>query len=272
MSAPTAVASQRRPWLAISVVGTAAFAIAFFLLPSAVAEASSASGITTGSLAGRVGTAFSHWWLTSDASLPPDMAAVVSFWQVFHVTKVLVAIALLVALVATGYQVWQAWARMDGRAVRAGTAILGVLGAPLAPLTLLIVMANLQGAIAPLSSAMGLLPMDGSVAEVASVQEQFAAGTTTPVLDVLIDDFRTYHLVLVVTAGVAAALVLAADILMWVRRTRLPRTSVGLRRLTAMIAIVLPAVIPVLLFLMVVNLSTVMDTAPALAAFFAGSR
>ena len=77
---------------------------------------------------------------------------------------------------------------------------------------LLILMANIQGAISPLSSVMGLLPMDGSVPEVAEVQEQFAAGTTTPVLDALISDFRAYHAVVVVGSVIMAVVVVAADI------------------------------------------------------------
>lgn len=267
---PALARPEQSPRLATIVVSTLMLFVAFFVLPGAVASWSSSDGITTGNLAERVGAAFSQWWLSAAAPLSPSMEAVVTFWGVFHVTKALVALALVVALVLTGEQVWRAYARTPGRASRAWIAVVGIVGAPLTPLMLLILMANVQGAIAPLSSVMGLLPMDGSVQEVAQVQEQFSAGTTTPVLDTLVSDFRTYHLVVVVTAIVLAAVVVCADIALWIWRWRIPRDNHRLRRVTATVAILLPGLAPVFLLLSVINLSTVLDTAPALGAFFGG--
>lgn len=259
------------PRLTTIVASTLMLVVAFFVLPGTVARVwSSADGITTGNLAEKVGAAFSQWWLSAAAPLTPNMDAVVTFWGVFHVTKALVTVALVVALALTGAQVWQAYARASGRASRAWTAVAGIVGAPLAPLMLLILMANIQGAIAPLSSVMGLVPMDGSVREVAQVREHFSAGTTTAVLDALVSDFRTYHLVVVVTAIILAVVVVCADIALWVLRSRIPRENYRLRRVTATVAIVLPGLAPVFLLLSAINLSTVLDTAPALGAFFAG--
>jgi hypothetical protein len=259
------------PRLTTIVASTLMLVVAFFVLPGAVARVwSSADGITTGNLAERVGAAFSQWWLSAAAPLTPSMDAVVTFWGVFHVTKALVTVALVVALVLTGAQVWQAYSRASGRASRAWLALVGIVGAPLAPLMLLILMANIQGAIAPLSSVMGLMPMDGSVHEVAQVREQFSAGTTTAVLDALVSDFRTYHLVVVVTAIILAVVVVCADIALWVLRSRMPRENYRLRRVTATVAIILPGLAPVFLLLSAINLSTALDTAPALGAFFAG--
>jgi len=244
---------------------------AYFFLPGTVAAALSPAGITTGVLAETLGAAFSQWWSEAAAPLPTDMRAVVSFWGMFHVTKAVVALALLIGLLLTGHQVWRAYARVNAPAARAAIALVGIAGAPIAAFVLLIVMANIQGALAPLSSVMGLLPMDGSVPEVAQVREQFAAGTISPVLETLIGDFRAYHLALVVIAAVAAVIVMTADVVLWTRWSRMPRQDVRLRRVTATIAAVLPTFAVLLLFIMVVNLSTVADTAPALAAFFGGS-
>lgn len=273
MTYPTAPSYPRQSSrLVMTLVSTALLFVAFLLVPGMVASAwSRAEGITTGVLAQNLGVAFSQWWSSAAAPLTPDMEAVVTFWEVFHVTKTAVALALLVALLMTGHQVWKTYARSSGRAARAFTAFVGIAGAPLAPLMLLIVMANVQGALAPLSSVMGLLPMDGSVPEVAEVREHFAAGTRTPVLDVMITDFRTYHLVLVVIAAIAAVIVMAADIVLWIRRSRIPREEVRLRRVTAIVAAVVPALVPLLLFFMVLNLSTVGEAASALAAFFEGA-
>lgn len=255
----------------IIIASTMLLVGAYFFLPGTVAAALSPAGITTGVLAETLGAAFSQWWSGAAAPLTTDMRAVVSFWGMFHVTKAVVALALLIGLLLTGHQVWRAYARVNAPAARAAIALVGIAGAPIAAFVLLIVMANIQGALAPLSSVMGLLPMDGSVPEVAQVREQFAAGTISPVLETLIGDFRVYHLALVVIAAVAAVIVVTADVVLWTRWSRMPRQDVRLRRVTATIAAVLPTFAVLLLFIMVVNLSTVADTAPALAAFFGGS-
>ena len=255
----------------IIIASTMLLVGAYFFLPGTVAAALSPAGITTGVLAETLGAAFSQWWSGAAAPLTTDMRAVVSFWGMFHVTKAVVALALLIGLLLTGHQVWRAYASVNAPAARAAIALVGIAGAPIAAFVLLIVMANIQGALAPLSSVMGLLPMDGSVPEVAQVREQFAAGTISPVLETLIGDFRAYHLALVVIAAVAAVIVVAADIVLWTRWSRMPRQDVRLRRVTATIAAVLPTFAVLLLFIMVVNLSTVAATAPALAAFFGGS-
>lgn len=166
---------------------------------------------------------------------------------------------------------WKAYARTTGRAARAAIAVVGVVGAPLAPFVLLVMLANAQGAIVPLSSVMRLLPMSGAVEEVAEIREHFAAGTTTPVLDVLVADFAEYHAALVVAAAIAAVAVVVVDIALWIRWSRIPRENVRLRRVTATVAVVLPTLVPLLLFLMVVNGFTALDAAPALAAFYEGS-
>lgn len=259
------------PRSTIIIASTMLLVGAYFFLPGTVAAALSPAGITTGVLAETLGAAFSQWWSEAAAPLPTDMRAVVSFWGMFHVTKAVVALALLIGLLLTGHQVWRAYARVNAPAARAAIALVGIAGAPIAAFVLLIVMANIQGALAPLSSVMGLLPMDGSVPEVAQVREQFAAGTISPVLETLIGDFRAYHLALVVIAAAAAVIVVAADMVLWIRWSRMPRQDVRLRRVTATIAAVLPTFAVLLLFIMVVNLSTVADTAPALAAFFGGS-
>ena len=51
----------------------------------------------------------------------------------------------------------------------------------------------------------------------------------------------------------------------------MPREDFRLRRVTAIVAALLPALVPLFLFLALVNFSTVLDTAPALGAFFGGS-
>mgnify|MGYP002363225469 FL=1 len=259
------------PRSTIIIASTMLLVGAYFFLPGTVAAALSPAGITTGVLAETLGAAFSQWWSGAAAPLTTDMRAVVSFWGMFHVTKAVVALALLIGLLLTGHQVWRAYARVNAPAARAAIALVGIAGAPIAAFVLLIVMANIQGALAPLSSVMGLLPMDGSVPEVAQVREQFAAGTISPVLETLIGDFRAYHLALVVIAAVAAVIVMTADVVLWTRWSRMPRQDVRLRRVTATIAAVLPTFAVLLLFIMVVNLSTVADTAPALAVFFGGS-
>ncbi len=245
--------------------------IAFAFLPGSIARISSgADPITTGTLAESLSRAFSQWWSTGEANLTTEMERVVMFWGVFHFVKMVVSAGLLAALLLAGAQLLCAYSGSKGRGRRAAIVIVGVLGAPWAMLILLILLANIQGAISPLSSVMGLLPLESPSEAVTQVRDHFANGTTTPVLDVLIEDFRKYHEVMVGCAAIAAGAVVIGVILALIRRMRTPPENVRLRRLMAVIVAALTLFALFLILIMLLNMSTVDETAPALAAFFEG--
>jgi hypothetical protein len=260
-------------WLVWFVVIVAGLAAALLVAPSSVATLiAGAKGITTGTLAHRVGGAFTEWWSLGTTSLTESMSAVVHFWATFHVVKALIAAALIVALVIAIRQLLAAHAHEESRARRAGIAAVGIAASFAAPALLLILLANVQGAIAPLSSVMGLLPMTPPTTALAEVRDHFATGTTTPVMTVLVDDFRRYHVVMAVAAAVASLGVVAVNIALWIRVFVLPKTEKRARRTVATIAVVLPALALFLFVVMLANVATAVETAPALASFFANGQ
>ena len=210
---------------------------------------------------------FERWALTGTTG--PALSGAVTFWAVFHLVKAVLAVALLAVLIVVGCRIWSHAARSRTGSARAGWGIVGVLGAGLPVVALLVVIANVQGALAPLSSVLNFLPGDASPA-VQQVTAQLAAGTLDAVTGALVDDFRSYHAILVVCLAVAIVGVIAASAALWVRRARIPRDDKRPRRVLLVGALVLPMLLPVLGLLALANLSTVEDTAPALTLFLDG--
>lgn len=253
-------------WFAASI----ALFYAVLVVPAAVAEWSSANGMAMDRLSGAVSAGFADW-VTSGAPIPSEqLSSAASFWAVFHLVKAALAAALIVALIPVGRRLWGAYARSESRYRRVPLWVAGVIGAPVLPVLLFVVMANVQGAVAPVSSVLTFLGADSAPAT-EQIRAQLAAGTTTPVLAALIDDFRLYHAVLVVALVVAVVVVIAVTALLWMRRARSPREQRRLRRVLAAGGLIVPMLLPVLGVLLLANLSTVEDTAPALAVFFDGS-
>lgn len=253
----------------IALIVLLTIAIAF--LPGTLARVSAgATALTTGNLAVTLGDAFSQWWSTGEAALTSEMQQVVQFWQVFHIVKATVAAGLLAVVLLAGAQLLQAYSGSVRRGRRAMIVVVGILGAAWVPVILVILLANIQGAIAPLSSVMGLVPMGTPSEAVLQVREQFANGTTTPVLTVLVDDFRSYHAAMVACSAIAAMVVIVAIAVAGYRRSRLPREVAGLRRVLAALITALSLFGLFLVLIVILNMSTVDETAPALAAFFNG--
>ncbi|WP_144761182.1 hypothetical protein [Curtobacterium sp. 9128] len=253
---------------AVWLVLAAALTIAVVLGPAAVAGWATGTHLSVAALPEAVASGFAAWVRSGRASSAP-LADAVAFWAVFHAVKAVVAIALLVVLVPVGRRLWGAYARARSGGRRALLLLVGVLGAPVAPVVLLMTMANVQGAVAPLSSVLTFLPMDGPA--VGAVRSALAGGVSTPPVATLVDDFRVYHAALVVTAVAAIVVVAALTVVVWVRRTRTPEPARRLRRVLAAAGVLLPGLLLFLGIVLVANLSTVADTAPALAAFFDGS-
>jgi hypothetical protein len=271
----TVASVSTRPPIDVRAVGLAALiallSIAFAVLPGAVASISAGAGqLSTGTLAHTLNGAFAHWWSIGEPNLTTDMERVVKFWEVFHVVKATIAGELLAALLCAGVWLLNAYSTAERRARRVAIVTVGILGAPWVALILLVLLANIQGAMSPLSSVMGLLPVSEPSQAVLEVRDQFANGTTTPILSLLIEDFRSYHAAMVGWSAIAAATIGVVVIMAIMHRAHIPRENVRLRRVIAAIATGLASLALFLVLVMLLNLSTVDDTAPALAAFFAG--
>ena len=137
---------------------------------------------------------------------------------------------------------------------------------------MMLVMANVQGAIAPLSSVLGLLPPVGRDDELRAARDQVVyqlqAGPDNPALSRMVDDFGRYHAVLAVLAAVAACVAVgigASVVWSWART---PRSWSSARRARLALAGALVLVATGLLTLMVANAGNASNPAHALLLFY----
>ncbi|MDI5938364.1 MULTISPECIES: hypothetical protein [unclassified Micromonospora] len=257
----------------------AALVVAFVVAPPALTADRAGGIVDRRDLSEALRAAFVAYWRSGDRDLPPDLARVVDYWSRYHLVKAVLAALLLTVLVALGFRLARAFVTTGGLGAgkRAALAAAGVLVAVLAPFSLAMVMANVQGAVAPFAS---LLPMltegvtDADLADTLTQVEQGLAesggtgGSSSPALDLMIDDFSWYHEAMAGTAAVVAVVLVATSVLAWRRfaatrpaRKRQVLAAYGL--LSALL--LLPAVA-----LAVANATTAADPAPALLAFFQG--
>lgn len=233
------------------------------------------SGYTDG-LREAVGPAFVDFWAAGTATMAPDLADAVEYWAWFHVVKAVLGAALLVASGLLTVRGGRALARAEGRRRRLGLGAATVLGVLVSSFALLVVVANAQAAVAPLSSALTLLPLDGSDPEVSVAAGQvgtaLAEGARAPALDVLLRDYVLYHEVMVWLGALTAVGLLSVGVALWVRRSRIPRTERRGRRVLATVVLWLLAFGSFFGLVTVANASTVADPEPGLLAFFEGGR
>lgn len=248
-----------------------ALLIAFLVLPGAAADRLSGSaGVTVANLPLAVDAGLADWLATGAAQPGSGLLAAVRLWAAFHGVKAVVAAALLVMLLVLAGRLRGAFAHAESGRRRAGLAVAGAGLSSLALLALLALLANVQGAVAPLSSALSLLPVAPPSIAVEQVRERLAAGTASPPLDTIVDDFRLFHLALAVVASVAIAGLLAGAVASWRRRARVPRSERPRRRELAAAGVALAVVAVLLGVVVLANVSTAVDPAPALASFFDG--
>jgi hypothetical protein len=255
------------------IVWTVALALGVVFAPFPMASVWSGGGYPDrAALVDSLSSAVVHFWDASTGVTGADLADPVSFWARFHVVKALLAAMLLVALALLGSRAWSAYTRAatTGRRLALGACVV-VVGS-LALLALVVTVANLQGAIAPLSSALGLLPFaepDAALAQtVEQVRQGLASGTRNPALEALVNDFTVYHLAMAALAAAATVGLLATAVHLWRRRAKMS-TARGRGLLLFGVVLTLTSAA----FFAVVtagNLSTVANPVPALLSFFAG--
>lgn len=198
--------------------------------------------------------------VTSPGTTGSALARPTRFWQAFHVLKAACAIAVLVAGVVATSRFWTATTLVRTRIGRVGRLLVSQAGVGVGVLGLLITLANLQGAFAPLSSVLGFLPDVASpelAQAVTSLRDGLANGTPGPLCAAVVADFGNYHLAMGVLGGLASAAVAWLTVVAWRRGGPVEGIVLGLA--ATCLAVVTAA-----------NLGTALDPAPALDAFLAG--
>ncbi|GAB2653330.1 hypothetical protein [Nocardia goodfellowii] len=171
--------------------------------------------------------AFVEYWGSGDRGFSPAMDAVVDYWFRYHVVKAVLATILLFVLVVIAVLLWRRYFRDGGFGSAAGG--IAITGAAL--FSLLLVLANVQGAIAPFASLFPMLTDGGG--EVAGVLEQIgrllhSGGSHPPALDTMVSGFARYHAAMAVESVAVAVVSLGLGVLWW---ARFAMTSEGRARL-----------------------------------------
>jgi len=222
---------------------------------------------------------FVEFWTAGDGRVPADLARVVDYWQRYHLVKAVIAAALLAVLAALGARLRTA-SRRPGRGPAATAGLVAAWGTVLSLglFALLVVMANVQGALAPLSSLLPMLTagsvggqLAGSLDQVRHALAASTAGSPAgPALDVLVGDFRWYHVVMaVMAAGLAVAFAVVAGRVV-TGRWGVPRQQRVGRRAAVWSGVAAAVLASVMVVLAVANTTAATDSSAALLAFFRG--
>ena len=258
----------------------AALGIAFVYAPRFVAAAAPGGGFSDQrSLIGALRDAFVGYWGSADRSFAPPMQRIIDYWVIYHVTKAVIAALLLGVLIMLAVVLGRMYLR-TGLGMRGSLVVASAWGvtAMLALSAAAVVAANIQGAIAPFSSLLSMLPAahpdERFTATLDQVRQGLAHysstdGRTSPALKRMVDDFAFYHAVMAVVAVIMALVLIALSVRMWKRfgrargdlRTRRAFAAVGVGLIVASLAVIVIAA---------ANMTTVAAPAPALSAAFQG--
>jgi hypothetical protein len=255
------------------VVLVAALLVAFVLAPAWLATDGSTTDLARpGRLISAFRAAFVAYWRSGDGVLDPELQRVVDYWFRYHIAKGLLAAALLVVLVALGVLIWRAFLRADGLRAKA-LAASGTVATALAVLSLVTLMANVQGAAAPFGSLLPVLigtsdgPLRGTVAQ---IRQQLPEWSTRPALEPIMSDYVRYHAVVAVEGAIVVVVLVALSVLLWRGFARTDRAQRRTRRLLASYGVFTPLLCLALALVVVANTTTTAHPLPGLEGLFAG--
>ena len=268
------VSPLRSAGLSVHSLGvlSAVLVIALFAAPTFLAGNTFDEVILTRTL----GHGFVEYWNLGSAELPPQLESAVDYWSRFHIAKAVIAALLLAVTVPLGMRLWKSYSHTGAVGVgrRSAVMVFGVSVTTVAAFSGLVLMANIQGALAPFSSLLSLLPMSGAEGDLAAtlsdVRAQLAAGRTSPVIDMMNSNFGWYHAVMAVVATVVAVIFLCSSALLLRKYVRTDSADRRARRVLGSFSI-----LSVLLMLAtgvtaLANMGTAADPGPALVGFFDG--
>ncbi|MBP2705884.1 hypothetical protein JOL79_18925 [Microbispora sp. RL4-1S] len=265
------------------LVALAVFLVAAFVVAPRTLAAIRPSGGYAGQrdLIEALREAFVDYWSSGNRDFSPGLERVVDYWFRYHVAKGAIAAILLIVLVVLGVLFWTAFLRDSGLRPgrRAALASAGVLVTVLAVFSLVVVMANVQGAVAPFASLLPMLPVAASDGKLADTLDQVrqrlahpmsAGDRTLPALDVMISDFSRYHVAMAVVAAIVAVVLIGLSAVWWKRFARTRSSDRRTRRVLASFGVLSALLSLVVVVIAVANTTTAADPAPALLAFFEG--
>lgn len=275
---------SRRPLsgraLALLGVLAAALGAAFVVAPGILAGRTPGGGYADEeALVRGMRTAFVAYWSSGDRAYPAVLERLVDYWIDYHIVKAVTAALLLAVLMLLTSRLLRPLVTPGtlGRGRVAMLASSTALAATAAFAAAMLVTANIQGAVAPFSSLISLLPVGTSGGRLANTVGQVRQGLaaygqpgarTSPVLQAMVSDDVLYHAVTVTLLPIPAACLIAISITSWRRRARTAPSERRVRRTLALACVLSAFVSLLVLVVALANLSTVLHPAPALLALF----
>jgi hypothetical protein len=266
--------------LAVLAALTAVLLPAVFLAPQSLAAIGTEAGFSgQRELINTVNAAFVEYWRSGDKEFTPGMHQVVDYWFRFHLIKALLAAVLLVVLIALGVLLWKAFLRVSGLGARAAFASGGVLVTMLALLSLVLVVANVQGTVAPFTSLVSMLPIGaphGELADtLAQVRQQLAdyprtGNATSPALQIMINDNARYHVAVAVMAATLVVVFIGMSVALWKRFAGSRPSGRRMRAVLGSYGVASALLSLVMIVFTLANITTATDSARGLAGFFGG--
>lgn len=256
---------------------TVLLAAGFVLAPRALTGAGPTHGH---SLSAATSQAFTAYWRSGRHSYPPALADLVAYWRRYHLVKAGFAVALTIALCCLAHILWRSLLRA-GRLRPATTTAAVVSGGAVTALafgSVVVVLATIQGALAPFSSLVSLLPVGhGGPAlteSAAQIQHDLAGHQALPhtpaPLGAIIHDFQRYHVVLAAQAAILAVALIGLSMLMWRRAPAAGRAMPRAKPLLRLLATAFALLTAIVLVVGAANISTALNPDPALRLVFGG--
>jgi hypothetical protein len=282
LAAPSRSAGVPGRALATLVALAAVLAAAFVVAPPRLAASGPAGDLADrGHLVATFRTAVVGYWRSGERNYPPALQRVVDYWLRFHLVKGGIAALLLIVLVALAVLLWRTSLRADGLGMgsRAALVSAGAAVPLLALFALAVVMANIQGAVAPFASLLPLLiggtPDAGLAGSLAQARQQLAgshrtSGYTPPALDAMVSDFARYHAALAVVAAVMVVALLSLSAVFWRSFARVGPADRRTRRVLGWFGVFSALSSLIVAVVLVANTGTATDPAPAFLAFLNG--
>lgn len=267
--------------LAALVAVVAGLAVAFVVAPPRLAGDAAGDLADQDHLAAAFRTGVVEYWRSGERNYPPALQRVVDYWFRFHLVKGGIAALLLIVLVALAVLLWRARLRSDGLGTgsRAALVSTGTAVPLLALFALAVVMANIQGAMAPFASLFPMLmdgpPDAGLAGTLAQARQQLAgshrtSGYTPPALDAMVSEFAWYHVAFAIVAVVVVVALLSLSVVFWRSFARMGPADRRARRVLGSFGVLAASSSLIVLVVFVANTGTAMDPAPALLGLFNG--
>jgi uncharacterized Tic20 family protein len=232
------------------------------------------------SLSTATSRAFTAYWQSGRRGYPAAFADLVGYQRGYHLAKAAFALVLAILLGRLALVVWRAVLRA-GRlrpATTATAAVSASTATALAFATVLAMLINVRGLLAPFGSVVGMLPIGHGDAALTTAATQISHDLATsatrrhapPTLDAILDNYVRFHVVAVVLSAGLTVVLLALAVLTW---RRCPTDGPAARRAKVMSRL-LGAEFAVLALIVLVifaaNVSTVLNPIPGLKPFFDG--